>query len=49
LAYNRVGLTEFFLHRSVKDLYLNPEEWYAAQEEGRLYVDVPLLSSSQCL
>ena len=28
VAYNRVGLTSFFEHRSVPDLYLNPEEWY---------------------
>lgn len=27
LAYNRVGLTSFFQHRTVKSLYLNPEEW----------------------
>ncbi|BFZ56074.1 hypothetical protein PYCC9005_003116 [Savitreella phatthalungensis] len=28
VAYNRVGLTSFFEHRSVESLYLNPEEWY---------------------
>jgi nitrite reductase (NAD(P)H) len=27
LAYNRVGLTSFFEHRRVEDLYLNPKEW----------------------
>ncbi|GKT86389.1 nitrite reductase [Colletotrichum tofieldiae] len=27
LAYNRVGLTSFFDHRKVENLYLNPEEW----------------------
>ena len=27
LAYNRVGLTSFFQHRNVEDLYLNPKEW----------------------
>lgn len=27
LAYNRVGLTSFFQHRQVENLYLNPEEW----------------------
>ncbi|RYP81832.1 hypothetical protein DL770_005787 [Monosporascus sp. CRB-9-2] len=31
LAYNRVGLTSFFQHRKVENLYLNPEEWYALQ------------------
>ncbi|KAJ8119276.1 hypothetical protein ONZ43_g3741 [Nemania bipapillata] len=28
-AYNRVGLTSFFGHRKVENLYLNPREWYA--------------------
>ncbi|KAI1343037.1 nitrite reductase [Xylariaceae sp. FL0016] len=28
LAYNRVGLTSFFEHRKVENLYLNPKEWY---------------------
>jgi hypothetical protein len=27
LAYNRVGLTSFFAHRKVENLYLNPKEW----------------------
>jgi nitrite reductase (NAD(P)H) len=27
LAYNRVGLSSFFEHRKIEDLYLNPEEW----------------------
>lgn len=27
LAYNRVGLTSFFQHRQVENLYLNPHEW----------------------
>lgn len=27
LAYNRVGLTSFFHHRNVENLYLNPKEW----------------------
>lgn len=27
LAYNRVGLTSFFQHRQVENLYLNPKEW----------------------
>ncbi|KAI0133585.1 nitrite reductase [Xylariales sp. AK1849] len=29
LAYNRVGLTSFFDHRKVENLYLNPADWYA--------------------
>ena len=27
LAYNRVGLTSFFQHRIVENLYLNPKTW----------------------
>lgn len=27
LAYNRVGLTSYFQHRKVENLYLNPREW----------------------
>lgn len=27
LAYNRVGLSSFFEHRRVENLYLNPKEW----------------------
>jgi hypothetical protein len=30
LAYNRVGLTSFFQHRKVENLYLNPKEWVQA-------------------
>ncbi|TFK34312.1 NADPH nitrite reductase [Crucibulum laeve] len=35
LAYNRVGLTEYFEHRNVEDLYLNPPSWYAEQQPDR--------------
>ncbi|KAF8491117.1 nitrite reductase [Gautieria morchelliformis] len=35
LAYNRVGLTDYFQHRSVEKLYLNKPEWYAAQNPDR--------------
>ncbi|KAJ7695490.1 NADPH nitrite reductase [Mycena rosella] len=31
-AYNRVGLTEYFEHRNVENLYLNPPSWYAEQQ-----------------
>ncbi|KAL1860317.1 hypothetical protein VTK73DRAFT_7382 [Phialemonium thermophilum] len=34
LAYNRVGLSSFFEHRAVEDLYLNPKEWYSSFEDG---------------
>lgn len=27
LAYNRVGLTSFFEHRKVENLYLNSADW----------------------
>ncbi|KIW08955.1 nitrite reductase [NAD(P)H] [Verruconis gallopava] len=36
LAYNRVGLTSFFQHRKVEDLYLNPKEWYHSMPDGSL-------------
>ena len=36
LAYNRVGLTEYFLHRNVSELYLNSPEWYKSQDPARL-------------
>lgn len=36
LAYNRVGLTSFFGHRKVENLYLNPAEWYTQAPEGAL-------------
>lgn len=36
LAYNRVGLTSFFQHKLVENLYLNPKEWYESMPEGSL-------------
>lgn len=36
LAYNRVGLTSFFQHRLVENLYLNPQRWYESMPEGSL-------------
>ncbi|GAA5924803.1 hypothetical protein JCM10213_000447 [Rhodosporidiobolus nylandii] len=35
LAYNRVGLTEFFEHRNISKLFLNPPAWYADQQPDR--------------
>ncbi|GAA6042045.1 hypothetical protein JCM8097_004077 [Rhodosporidiobolus ruineniae] len=35
IAYNRVGLTEFFEHRNIEDLYLNKPSWYQAQMPER--------------
>ena len=32
LAYNRVALTDYFQHRSVDQLFLNPPEWYTANQ-----------------
>lgn len=34
LAYNRVGLTSFFQHRQVENLYLNPKEWVCMTASG---------------
>ncbi|KAG9248800.1 nitrite reductase-like protein [Calycina marina] len=36
VAYNRVGLTSFFQHRKVENLYLNPKEWYLNVPPGSL-------------
>ncbi|THH20470.1 hypothetical protein EUX98_g8578 [Antrodiella citrinella] len=35
LAYNRVALTEYFQHRNIEKLYLNPPDWYASQSPDR--------------
>ncbi|KAK5999166.1 Nitrite reductase [Cladobotryum mycophilum] len=34
VAYNRVGLSSFFEHRVIENLYLNPKEWYSSFEDG---------------
>lgn len=36
LAYNRVGLSTFFEHRLIENLYLNPREWYTSFDDGWL-------------
>ncbi|AEO58973.1 hypothetical protein MYCTH_2306799 [Thermothelomyces thermophilus ATCC 42464] len=36
VAYNRVGLTTFFEHRKVENLYLSPLEWYESIQDGAL-------------
>lgn len=46
LAYNRVGLTSFFQHRKVENLYLNPEEWYTSMPEGSLNYHLNTLVTS---
>ena len=46
LAYNRVGLTSFFQHRTVENLYLNPESWYASMPEGSLNYHLNTLVTS---
>ncbi|KAL1305359.1 hypothetical protein AAFC00_002254 [Neodothiora populina] len=46
LAYNRVGLTSFFEHRKVENLYLNPEEWYTSMPEGSLNYHLNTLVTS---
>lgn len=30
IAYNRVGLSSYFEHRKIEDLYLNPKEWVSS-------------------
>jgi nitrite reductase (NAD(P)H) len=30
IAYNRVGLTQYFTNRSLEALYLNPLDWYSS-------------------
>ncbi|KAF2713172.1 nitrite reductase [Pleomassaria siparia CBS 279.74] len=46
LAYNRVGLTSFFQHRVVENLYLNPKEWYSSMPEGSLNYHLNTLVTS---
>ncbi|TKX20399.1 nitrite reductase [NAD(P)H] [Elsinoe australis] len=46
LAYNRVGLTSFFQHRAVENLYLNPKEWYGSMPEGSLSYHLNTLVTS---
>jgi nitrite reductase (NAD(P)H) len=36
IAYNRVGLTQYFSDRSTESLYLNPLEWYSSHAKGKL-------------
>jgi len=43
LAYNRVGLTSFFQHRKVENLYLNPKEWVSFKYQS---LSNPLADSS---
>jgi nitrite reductase (NAD(P)H) len=40
LAYNRVGLTSFFQHREVENLYLNPKEWVSTVELHYLELEI---------
>lgn len=50
LAYNRVGLTSFFQHRVVENLYLNPKEWVRMRNYAQ-YLNVRSRTNStrQCL
>uniref|UniRef100_A0A8H7Y0P8 Rieske domain-containing protein n=1 Tax=Psilocybe cubensis TaxID=181762 RepID=A0A8H7Y0P8_PSICU len=34
--YNRVGLTQYFAHRTVADLYLQHPSWYSSHKKNRL-------------
>ncbi|KAI9688059.1 MAG: hypothetical protein M1822_001564 [Bathelium mastoideum] len=46
LAYNRVGLTSFFQHRNIENLYLNPQEWYTSMPAGSLNYHLNTLVTS---
>lgn len=46
LAYNRVGLTSFFEHRKIENLYLNPAEWYQEVPKGALNCHVNTKATS---
>lgn len=34
VAYNRVGLSSFFEHRQIENLYLNPKEWVSIADRS---------------
>jgi nitrite reductase (NAD(P)H) len=34
VAYNRVGLSSFFEHRKIENLYLNPTIWVRVKHSG---------------
>ncbi|KAJ9474001.1 Rieske domain-containing protein [Pseudozyma hubeiensis] len=36
IAYNRVGLTQYFTNRSIESLYLNELGWYSSHAKGKL-------------
>ncbi|SPO25656.1 related to nitrite reductase [Ustilago trichophora] len=36
VAYNRVGLTQYFANRSIDSLYLNELAWYSSHAKGKL-------------
>lgn len=39
VAYNRVGLSSFFEHRKIEDLYLNPKEWVSSPDIPSCWID----------
>ena len=54
LAYNRVGLTQYFEHRSIESLHLNPLEWYHSFAKDKLVYHtadtvVALDSATKCV
>lgn len=42
VAYNRVGLSSFFEHRKIEDLYLNPKEWVRADPPQTKYTELSI-------
>ena len=45
LAYNRLGLSTFFKHRKIEDLYLNPQEWVRGKPPASLVIQEPYVSN----
>ena len=46
VAYNRVGLSSFFEHRKIENLYLNPKEWVSKRKEKDNFMLSNYVSSS---
>lgn len=46
VAYNRVGLSSFFEHRKIENLYLNSKEWVSLQADKSNFMLSDYLSST---
>lgn len=49
LAYNRVGLSTFFEHRKIEDLYLNSQEWVSQRTIWYFWTQVTNRNSTRPL